>query len=87
MSHLLEFAGLNLLRELFESATEVCFVPQKQSLQNRCLVAGSAAGVRRALLASGAREALAAASAELLESHGALDLRPHGMASKRWGRS
>lgn len=62
---------------------EVTFVPFELSPQNRCLVAGAADAVHRALTAADAEQALAAARAALLESHGALDLRPHGMASTR----
>merc|ERR1712100_853946 len=40
---------LNLLRRLFPAATEVAFVPAAQSLQNRCLVAGSEAALEFAV--------------------------------------
>ncbi|CAK9105844.1 unnamed protein product [Durusdinium trenchii] len=90
---LLQQPRLKILQHLFPSATEVAFVPFKQSPQNRCLLAGSELGVRRALAtgdagAGAAGEvlaALASARDSLLAVNGtALDLRPHGMVSTRF---
>ncbi|CAJ1389195.1 unnamed protein product [Effrenium voratum] len=77
----------NLLKSIFPAATEVAFVPSQQSPQNRCLLAGSQLGVKRAL-AGESSEALMAAliatrDALLQVNGGAFDLRPHGMASTR----
>lgn len=44
---------LNFLRRVFPVATEVAFVPEECSLQNRCLLAGSAEGLRWAQEAAG----------------------------------
>ncbi|CAJ1416253.1 unnamed protein product [Effrenium voratum] len=78
----------NLLKSIFPAATEVAFVPSQQSPQNRCLLAGSQLGVKRAL-AGESSEALMAAliatrDALLQVNGGAFDLRPHGMASTRF---
>ncbi|CAE8634730.1 unnamed protein product [Polarella glacialis] len=83
---------LNMLKSIFPSAVEVAFVPQRSSPQNRCLIAGSEAGVRRAA-ASGegeaaAAECLAALSAArdklIAACGGPLDLKPHGFVSSKY---
>ncbi|CAL1148672.1 unnamed protein product [Cladocopium goreaui] len=84
----------NLLQSLFPSAIEVAFVPFHRSPQNRCLIAGSELGVQRALdtgvfasaEAQSVLSAIAAARDDVLRVNGtALDLRPHGMVSTRFG--
>ena len=83
----------NLLQGLFPSAVEVAFVASAKSPQNRCLIAGSEDGVKRALAtgdvttaeAQSVIAALAATRDSLLQLNGAaLDLRPHGMVSTRY---
>eukprot|EP00933_Yihiella_yeosuensis_P034567 TRINITY_DN28045_c0_g1_i1.p1 TRINITY_DN28045_c0_g1~~TRINITY_DN28045_c0_g1_i1.p1 ORF type:complete len:515 (+),score=116.97 TRINITY_DN28045_c0_g1_i1:45-1547(+) len=83
---------LNLLKRLFPSATEVAFVPHGQSPQNRCLVAGTEAGVRLAA-SSGEGEAAKAILSALAESRSKLvaanggaivDLKPHGFVSTKY---
>ena len=88
----LQQARSNLLQNLFPSSIEVAFVPSSKSPQNRCLIAGSTQGVKRALAtgdfgsleAERVVEAIGFARDALLQINGvALDLRPHGMVSTR----
>ncbi|CAE7319982.1 unnamed protein product, partial [Symbiodinium microadriaticum] len=83
---------LNLLRSLFPAATEVAFVPAKQSPQNRCLLAGSREGLETALATASDSDTqekvlstlMRARDALLSACGGALDLRPHGLVSTRF---
>lgn len=82
---LLQKPRLALLRRLFPAAQEVVFVPQENSLQNRCLLAGSASAVEAACLPSpGFLESLCAAQDKVRASIGHFDLRPRGLASARF---